>query len=99
MLFRSQEHRYEGYLPVTVDVTTFWLPTLKRCPEKHYRPDANRALPAMIFGITGEVGEINGQRLAFPRAFERVHPTDHSKKRLWQEMSFTHEFAPFQDQN
>src|SRR5512133_1866403 len=81
-----QEHRYEGYLPVTIDVTAFWRPTLKRCPGKHYHPDADRALPAVIFGITGEVGEINGQRLALPRAFERVHPTDHSEKRLWQEM-------------
>lgn len=81
-----QEHRYEGYLPVTIDVTAFWRPALKHCPGKHYHPAANRALPAVIFGIVGEVGEINGQRLALPRAFERVHPKDHSEKRLWQEM-------------
>jgi hypothetical protein len=24
-----QEHRYEGYLPVTVDITAFWRPKLK----------------------------------------------------------------------
>lgn len=81
-----QEHRYEGYLPVTIDVTAFWRPALKDCPGKHYHPAANRALPAVIFGIVGEVGEINGQRLALPRAFERVHPKDHSEKRLWQAM-------------
>lgn len=81
-----QEHRYEGYLPVTVDVTAFWRPALKHCPGKHFHPAANRALPAVIFGIIGEVGEINGQRLALPRAFERVHPKDHSEKRLWQEL-------------
>jgi hypothetical protein len=81
-----QEHRYEGYLPVTIDVTAFWRPALKRCPGKHYHPAANRALPAVIFGLIGEVGEINGQRLALPRAFERVHPKDNSEKRLWQEM-------------
>ena len=81
-----QEHRYEGYLPVTIDVTAFWRPALKRCPGKHYHPAANRALPAVIFGIVGEVGEINGQRLALPRAFERVHPKDNSEKRLWQEI-------------
>jgi hypothetical protein len=81
-----QEHRYEGYLPVTVDITAFWRSKLKHCPGKHYHPAANRALPAVIFGITGEVGEINGQRLALPRAFERVHPQDHSEKRLWQEI-------------
>lgn len=81
-----QEHRYEGYLPVTIDVTAFWRPTLKNCPGKHYHPAANRALPAVIVGIVGEVGEINGQRLALPRAFERVHPKDNSEKRLWEEM-------------
>lgn len=81
-----QEHRYEGYLPVTIDVTVFWRPALKNCPGKHYHPAANRALPAVIIGIVGDVGEINGQRLALPRAFERVHPKDHSEKRLWQEI-------------
>lgn len=81
-----QEHRYEGYLPVTIDVTAFWRPALKNCPGKHYHPAANRAIPAVIFGIVGDVGEINGQRLALPRAFERVHPKDHSEKQLWREM-------------
>jgi hypothetical protein len=79
-------HRYEGYLPVPVDVTAFWRPALKKCPSKHYHPGANRALAAVIFGISGEVGEVNGQRIALPRAFERVHPTDPSEARLWQEM-------------
>jgi hypothetical protein len=81
-----KEHRYEGYLPVTIDVTAFWRPALKKCPGKHYHPAANRALPAVIFGIVGDVCEINGQRLALPRAFERVHPKDNREKRLWQEM-------------
>jgi len=81
-----QEHRYEGYRPIPADVTAFWRPALKKCPSKHYHPAANRALPAVIMGITGEVGEINGQRIALPRAFERVHPKDTSETRLWQEM-------------
>lgn len=81
-----QAHRYEGYLPVTADVTAFWRPTLKNCPSKHYHPVANRALPAVIFGLTAEVGEINGQRIALPRAFERVHPKDSGEARLWQDI-------------
>ena len=81
-----QEHRYEGYRAVPADVTAFWRPALKNYPSKHYHPAANRALPAVIFGITGVVGEINGQRLALPRALERVHPKDTSEKRLWQEI-------------
>lgn len=81
-----QEHRHEGYLPITVDVTAFWRPTLKGCPSQHYHPVAKRALPAVIFGLVGEVGEINGQRLALPRAIERVHPKDPREVRLWQEV-------------
>lgn len=77
-------HRYEGYRPIPADVTAFWRPALKHCPSQHYHPAANRARPAVIFGIMGEAGEINGQRLALPRAFERVHPKDTSEKCLWQ---------------
>ena len=80
------EHRIEGYLPVTVDVTAFWRPTLKVCPSKHYHPAAQRALPAVIMGLAGEVGEMNGQRLALPRSIERVHPRDGSEARLWADL-------------
>jgi len=79
-----QVHRHEGYRAITVDVTAFWRPTLKNCPSKHYHPGANRALPAVIFGIIGEVGEIGDQRIACPLAFERVYPKDPRETRLWQ---------------
>jgi hypothetical protein len=81
-----QVHHYEGYRVVTADVTAFWRPALKNCPSQHYHPAANRALPAVIFGIIGEVGEIAGQRVACPRAFERVHPKDPRESRLWTEV-------------
>jgi hypothetical protein len=81
-----QLHRYEGYVPITVDVTAFWRPALKNCPSTHYHPAAGRALPAVIFGVIGQVGELNGQRIALPRGFERVHPKDPSEKRLWQDV-------------
>jgi hypothetical protein len=79
-------HRYAGYVPVTVAVTAFWRPALKTCPSKHYPPGAQRGLPAVIVGLIGEVGELNGQRLALPRAIERVHPKDPSEGRLWQDL-------------
>ena len=78
-----KRHEYEGYKPVVADVTAFWRPTLKNCPSQHYHPAAGRALPAVIFGVVGKVGEINGQRIALPQAFERVHPTDPREARLW----------------
>ena len=77
-------HRHEGYRAITVDVTAFWRPALAHCPSKHYHPAANRALPAVIFGVIGAVGHIGGQRLACPLAFERVPPKDPSESRLWQ---------------
>jgi hypothetical protein len=76
--------RYEGYRALTVDVTAFWRPTLKGCPSQHYHPAAGRALPAVIIGLVGEVGRLNGQRLALPRLFARVHPQDGREARLWQ---------------
>jgi len=81
-----KRHEYEGYKPVVADITAFWRPTLKNCPSKHYHPAAGRALPAVIFGVVGKVGEINGQRIALPQAFERVHPQDPSEARLWRLM-------------
>jgi hypothetical protein len=79
-----QVHVHEGYRVVAVDVTGFWRPSLQNCPSKHYHPAARRALPAVIMGIVAQVGEIGGQRLASPRAIERVHPQDGSEKSLWQ---------------
>jgi len=81
-----KQHEYEGYKPVVADVTAFWRPTLKKCPSKHYHPAAQRALPAVIFGVIGRVGEINGQRIALPQAFERVSPKDPSEARLWRDI-------------
>jgi len=81
-----KQHEYEGYKPVVADVTAFWRPNLKNCPSKHYHPAAGRALPAVIFGVVGRVGEINGQRIALPQAFERVHPKDPSEARLWRDI-------------
>lgn len=81
-----QEHRHEGYRAIVADITAFWRPTLQNCPSQHYHPQANRALPAVIMGIVGRVGEIGGQRVAIPQTFERVQPKDPSEKRLWRDL-------------
>ncbi len=82
-------HRIEGYVPVPVDLTAFWRPTLKNCPSKHYEPSAGQALPAVTMGLVGEVGELNGQRLALIRQIERVRAHDGSEKQLWAECAQT----------
>lgn len=50
-----------------------WRQELESCPSRHYHPGTNRALSAVIFGIIGEVGEIDIQQIVCPLAFERVH--------------------------
>jgi hypothetical protein len=78
-----QERRYEGYLPVSVDITAYFRPTLQDCPGVHFHPAAQRALPAINIGLVGEVGELNGQRLALLRRIERASGTEVSEQLLW----------------
>src|SRR5258708_28519500 len=54
--------------------------------KKNYHPAAQRALPAVIMGLAGEGGEMNGQRLALPRCIERVHPLCGIEARLWTDL-------------
>ncbi len=77
-----QEHSYEGYSPVGVDITAFWRPTLHDCPAKHYYAPAGKALPAIIFGMISRVGSIDSQRIPLPRAFVRVDEDDPSEAAL-----------------
>ena len=78
-----KERRYEGYLPITVDITAYWRPALKDCPGVHFHPAAQRALPAINIGLIGEVGEMNGQRLALLRRIERANGTKVTEPFLW----------------
>ena len=78
-----KERRYEGYLPISVDITACFRPTLQNCPGVHYHPAAQRALPAINIGLVGEVGELNGQRLALLRRIERANETEVSELSLW----------------
>ena len=55
-----QEHRIEGYAALVLDGTAFWRPSLKQCPSQHYHPAAGQALPAVIMGLAGVVGDIRG---------------------------------------
>jgi hypothetical protein len=77
-----QEHRYEGYRPIGVDITAFWRPTLQGCPSKHYYAPAGKALPAIIIGLISRVGSVGSQRIPLPRAFVRVDENDPSEATL-----------------
>jgi hypothetical protein len=49
----------------------------------HFHPAAQRALPAINIGLWGEVGELNGQRLALLRRIERANGTEVTEPFLW----------------
>jgi hypothetical protein len=79
-------HRYEGYRPKAIDLTAFWRPTLKNVPGKHYHSVAGKALPAIVLGLAGWVGQLGSQRLLLPTAIIRVDPADPSEKTLQEKM-------------
>lgn len=69
-------HEYEGYRALAVDLTAFWRPTLKGLKSKHYHPQANKALPAVVIGLVGLVGDVFGQRIALPKHITHTDPQD-----------------------
>ncbi len=64
-----QYHVHSGYRAVAVDITAFYRPKLKGLKSKHYYGPAGKALPAVLIGLVGVTGSLNGQRLAVPREF------------------------------
>ncbi|MFC1879491.1 hypothetical protein ACFLZW_06215 [Chloroflexota bacterium] len=59
-----QASQYGGYYAKAVDITAYWRPTLKGLKSKHYDAEADKALPAVVFGMVGRVGRIGQQRMA-----------------------------------
>ena len=54
-----QASQYAGYKTKAVDITAYWRPTLKGLKSKHYHDEANKALPAVVFGMVGRVGRVD----------------------------------------
>lgn len=79
-----QPRQYEAYYAVAIDTTPFWRPKLKGLLSKYYHSVANKALPAIILGLTACIGEVKGKRIALPRSIVRVEPQDSSEVALKQ---------------
>jgi hypothetical protein len=60
---RWRVRRYGGYRVKSVDSTGFWRPHLSGCVSKHYHALANKALPAIVFGVMISSGSIDGKRI------------------------------------
>ena len=66
-----RERRYGGYRVKSVDITAFWRPRLQGQVSKHYNSAAQKALPAIVFGVMSISGESGGQRLPLVSAIIR----------------------------
>jgi hypothetical protein len=69
-------HEYDRYRALAVDITAFWRPSLKGLKSKHYHPQAGKALPAIVVGLVGLVGDVFGQRVALPERIVQTEPQD-----------------------
>ena len=67
--------RYGGYRVKSVDITGFWRPHLAGRVSKHYHALAQKALPAIVFGVMTSSGEIAGKRVPLLQAIVRC-PVD-----------------------
>ena len=71
-----QPHRHGGFRPVALDLVAFFRPKLKGAVGKHYRSDAGKALPALVFGMVASVGSVGGKRLPLLRLLLRQKATE-----------------------
>lgn len=74
-----QASQYAGYYTKAVDITAYWRPTLKGLESKHDHDEADKALPAVVFGMVGCVGRVDQQRMALLTDLVRVDLKDPSK--------------------
>ena len=81
-----QVSRYAGYVVKSVDITAYWRPTLKGIKSKHYDAEADKALPAVVFGMIGRVGRVGEKRMALLTDLIRANLTDPSETALETEL-------------
>jgi len=77
-----QASQYAGYSTKAVDITAYWRPTLKGLQSKHYDAAADKALPAVVLGMVGQVGRVGQQRLALLTDLIRADLRDPAKTAL-----------------
>ena len=79
---RWQLYEYEGYRPVSADITTFWRFRLKGWAGRYFNGIAERLLKGVGLGIVVDVGHIDGHRLPLLRKILRAHSKDRSQDKL-----------------
>ena len=77
-----QAQQHAGYYVKAADITAYWRPTVKGIKSKHYDAQADKALPAVVFGMIGRVGRVGKQRLALLTNLIRADLSDPSEVSL-----------------
>lgn len=77
-----QAQQYAGYYVKAVDLVAFWRPKLQGIKSQHYDAQADRALPAVVFGLVGRVGRSGTQRQALLTELLRADLGDPSETAL-----------------
>lgn len=77
-----QAHQYDGYYAKAVDITAFWRPTLQGLKSKHFDAEADRALPAVPFGLIGRVGSVDKQRFVLMEEIVRADLQEPSESKF-----------------
>lgn len=77
-----QAHQYAGYYVKAVDITAYFRPSVKGIKSKHYDGKADKALPAVVFGMVGRVGSVDEQRMALMTDLIRADLEDPSETAL-----------------
>jgi hypothetical protein len=60
----------------------YWRPSAKRIKSKYYDAAADRALPAVVFGLVGQIGSVGEQHMALMTNLIRADLTDPSEQAL-----------------
>lgn len=77
-----QVQQHAGYAVKAIDITAYWRPTLKGIHSQHYDAQAEKALPAVVFGMIGRVGQVGDQRMALLTDLIRADLSDPSEVAL-----------------
>lgn len=71
---RWRVRRHEGYEVVSVDLTGFWRPRLQGWLGRHFHSLAQKALPAVVFGVVVVSGQVQDKRTPLLRRLVRCQP-------------------------
>jgi len=77
-----EAQQYASYYVKAIDITAYWRPTLKGIRSQHYDAQAEKALPAVVFGLVGRVGHVGTQRMALLTDLIRADLADPSEVAL-----------------